>query len=345
MLYIKDKGVYLNENCILDFTRKNTLRARYAYYKVLSRIIIDYDIVYVRNFIADMMINSIISSYEGTKILEIPTNIKALEAEISNPLGRFLIRKYQPYFLRQFDHILIYGEPSQYEITSGVPLLSLQNGVSVEVKAVNRAKSIDYHIYGGTKMINLVSVANNSVWHGYDRVIRGMYQYYKGNPSKPVHYHCVGEGDALPELKELVNELDLNSYVIFHGTKTGQELDRIFEESDIAIGSLGNHRKRLYTESALKSREYCARGVPFVISSNDQDFPESFPYILKIPSDESPVDINKIVEWYEELTNSHPDYSTEMRKYAEEHLSWNAKMKPVIEKIKEIAEEKGKSRP
>jgi len=30
----------------------------------------------------------------------------------------------------------------------------------------------------------------------------------------------------------------------------------------------------------------------------------------------------------------------EMRKYAEDNLSWDAKMKPVIEKIKEMAKEK-----
>jgi len=155
----------------------------------------------------------------------------------------------------------------------------------------------------------------------------------------------VGEGDALPALKQLTNNLGLNRYVVFNGTKAGEELDKIFDESDVAIGSLGNHRKGLNSDSALKNREYCARGIPFVIASSDQDFPESFPYILKIPSDDSLVDINKIIEWYEELTQSHPNYSTEMRKYTEEHLSWDAKMRPVIEKIKEIAEEKGKSRP
>jgi len=120
----------------------------------------------------------------------------------------------------------------------------------------------------------------------------------------------VEEGEVLSALRQLTSNFGLNRYVVFHGTKTGEELDKIFDESDIALGSLGNHRKGLNSNSA-----------------------------------ESLVNINKIVEWYEELTHNHPDYSTEMRKYAEEHLSWDAKMKPVIEKIKEIAEEEGKSRP
>ena len=46
------------------------------------------------------------------------------------------------------------------------------------------------------------------------------------------------------------------------------------------------------------------------------------------------------INWYEDLSKKHPDYSLEMRKYAEENLSWDAKMKPVIEKIKELAKER-----
>ena len=29
------------------------------------------------------------------------------------------------------------------------------------------------------KKLNILSIANNSKWHGYDRVIKGMYEYYK----------------------------------------------------------------------------------------------------------------------------------------------------------------------
>ncbi len=81
-----------------------------------------------------------------------------------------------------------------------------------------------------------------------------------------------------------------------------------------------------------------------MIAYDDQDFPKSFPYVFKIPSDESSVDINKVVELYEKLIYSHPDYSIDMREYAEEHLSWDAKMKPVIEVIEQIALQKKRIR-
>jgi len=255
-----------------------------------------------------------------------------------NKASFFLDLIYYKKLLKSVHYIpAIYPEDFKLKSYERSKFIKIGNGIYVDDYSRKLPKKSD--------TITLLSVAYVQSWHAYDRIIKGLYEYYKNNPRKEVFYHCVGDGSELDNLKKLTKELGLEKYIIFHGTKTEQELDKVFDESDVAIGSLGFHRAGLKSGSPLKGREYCARGIPFVIAYDDQDFSESFPYILKIPSDESPVDINKIVEWYEELTYSHPDYSTEMRKYAEEHLSWDAKMKPVIEKIKEIAEEEGKSRP
>jgi len=270
-------------------------------------------------------------------VLDIPTYPydKELGKGYYSFLKLFVDKFYRRMLKKYVDFVY---SPSDEPRIFGMENIQVTNGIDCSSISIKKPRKCDDDIH-------FISVANVSFWHGYDRIIRGMYEYYQGNPSRTVYYHCVGEGEALSVLKQLTNDLGLTRYIVFHGAKTGEELDKIFDESDVAIGSLGNHRKGLNSDSALKNREYCARGIPFVIASSDQDFPESFPYILKIPSDDSLVDINKIIEWYEELTQSHPNYSTEMRKYTEEHLSWDAKMRPVIEKIKEIAEEKGKSRP
>ena len=206
----------------------------------------------------------------------------------------------------------------------------ISNGIRLEdikIKAQNKKN-----------FINLLSIAVVGRWHGYDRIIKGLHKYYKNNPKKEVYYHCVGEGPELENLKNLVKGLKLEKYVIFYGRKVGEELDKIVDESDVAFGSLGLHR--IGSGNPLKSREYCARGIPFVKSYFDPDFPDSFPFALNIPNDDTPVDIDNVISWYEDLSKNHPDYSLEMRKYAEENLSWDAKMKPVIEKIKELAKER-----
>jgi len=74
--------------------------------------------------------------------------------------------------------------------------------------------------------------------------------------------------------------------------------------------------------------------------TRDWDFPETFPFAYRISKDNTPVDINQVIKWYESLIKEHPNYSMKMRKYAEQNLSWDAKMKPVIEKIKELARKK-----
>lgn len=74
--------------------------------------------------------------------------------------------------------------------------------------------------------------------------------------------------------------------------------------------------------------EYCAREIPFVYAYNDLDF-NNFKYSLKIENDKIS-NIEKVIEFYDSIKNG--NYIEEMRKYAEENLTWNKKMKPVIEK-------------
>lgn len=246
----------------------------------------------------------------------------------------FFIKTFFSRLLNQLDCIVSISNKNK--VNQDNKLISIENGVYLEDIKVKK------DIKENLNRLYLLSIANNQYWHGYDRIIKGLYEYYKNNPEKEVYYHCVGEGSELTNLKELTKELNLEKYVIFHGTKPGEELDEVVDISDIAFGSLGNHRKGLYADSSLKNREYCARGIPFVIASEDEDFPEFFPFVYRIPKDDSPVDINEAIEWYEKLLKEHSNCSLEMRKYAEDNLSWDAKMKPVIEKIKEIAKEKGR---
>lgn len=49
--------------------------------------------------------------------------------------------------------------------------------------------------------------------HGYDRVIRGLSNYYKENPKVKVCFHIVGKGDEIPKLKSLTKQLHMDKYV------------------------------------------------------------------------------------------------------------------------------------
>jgi len=305
-----------------------------SFLKYLNEIINLYkiDILYLRNSHPTRKLMNILDNKKIIKLLEYPTypyeeEYKKIQPKLERIIFRNDKRK------RTEDIVdLVVGISAEKNIKVDEKFILISNGIQLDSVKVKKQNKKNY--------LNLLSIANVAFWHGYDRIIKGLYEYYKTNPEKEIYYHSVGEGPELTNLKKLAKELKLEKYVIFHGTKTGEDLDKVVDECDIALGSLGFHRSGLTGGSPLKAREYCARGIPFVIAYDDWDFPETFPFVYRIPKDDSPVDINQVIKWYESLIKEYPNYSIEMRKYAEENLSWDAKMKPVIEKIKELAKEK-----
>ena len=206
-----------------------------------------------------------------------------------------------------------------------IPCITIPNGFhvrSVNVRNPPLFNSRDIHV---------LFVGNVSRWHGVDRMIRGIAEYR--GPAR-IHFHIVGDGDEIENLKQLKNTLTPEADIHFHGFLKGHDLDTMFDTSHIAVGSLGIHRKGLSQTSELKAREYCSRGIPYVIACGDSDFPDQFPYILRIPADENPVNIEDVVSFMHKLSNN-PDHHHAMRTYAEENLDWKvkgAKLKGFIDK-------------
>ena len=121
--------------------------------------------------------------------------------------------------------------------------------------------------------------------------------------------------------------MNLERNIIFHGFKSGEELNKIFDDTHIAIGSLGVHRKDLKYASTLKVREYMARGIAFIISHIDEDIDKNFPFFLKLPSDDESVDIEKVIKFTANIYNKYGEsISSVMRNYASEKMDYKAKV-------------------
>ena len=184
--------------------------------------------------------------------------------------------------------------------------------------------------------IHLIGVAEVHYWHGFDRLIAGLGEYYKtGKPIIKIHFHIVGgvadsemyNSIHAPGFKELIDEYGIAEYIHFHGPMYGQELDELFNMCDFAIGSLGRHRSGIDKIKTLKNREYAARGIPFIYSETDEDF-DHMPYILKAPADESPIDIENLLKFYQEQPCSPLDIRNSIG-----FLSWKNQMQKVIEEV------------
>lgn len=203
----------------------------------------------------------------------------------------------------------------------GVNTINILNGI--EIKSVPERNILKFQ----SDIFSMLIVANISMWHGIDRIVEGI-KRYKGN--KKIRLIVVGDGEALPSIKKMVKEAGMDRTVSFEGRKFGKELDSYFDNCDVAIGSLGLHRLKI-RPSTLKSKEYMARGIPFVVSKTEEDdFSESvYEYIYFVEENEEPLDIEKIIKWYEKI-----DLITarnDMRRYANLNYSWNRQMKRVVD--------------
>jgi hypothetical protein len=119
------------------------------------------------------------------------------------------------------------------------------------------------------------------------------------------------------------------------GFQNGDDLDAVFYNSDIAISSLGIHRIGLHTISALKTREYLARGLPIVASTRIDVLPDEHKYCLYISQDDSHVDIKNIITFYDNLysQNSRKSVIHEIRNFAETHCDAKNTFQPVLDFI------------
>lgn len=217
---------------------------------------------------------------------------------------------------------------SDAERIFGQRTIRISNGVDFD--------SIPLHEYRAPSdgSIHLIGVAEVHLWHGYDRLIAGIGEYYKNthNP-RQIYFHIVGgvhfneryrANVFHPGMQAIIDKYGIQDHIIFHGQLFGEELDKVFNQCCFAIGSLARHRSGITVIKTLKNREYATRGIPFIYSEQDNDFDQQ-PYILKATPDESPIDVQQILEFIDK----HHFLPAEIRKTVE-HLSWKIQMKRVI---------------
>ena len=225
-----------------------------------------------------------------------------------------------PFIKNKVDRIVHFGGEEKIK---GIQTICIRNGIAVD--QVPLIENFSSH-----KKLSLIALGQWNNWHGMDRIIRGLKAYYENNPKRKVTLMLVGDGPALKQYQELVEGYKLNAYVKFFPPTYGADLNKFFEQSNIAIGNLAIHRKGVTLDSSLKHRVYCARSIPFIFASQDPDFPEQLPFIQIHPANEDPLEIEKLLIFYDRIKGRHPQIKSEMRIYAEQRIDWTAQIKPII---------------
>ena len=312
------------ENYGKDFFAK--IKKRICYNKLIKYILKEQiDFLYVRHdFNANPFLVSFFKVLKNSNIriiLEIPTypyDNEFIHASWQDRLQNQIDKLFRHCLEKIIYRIVTFTDLSRIW---DIKTINISNGIDfahVKLKSNNRTNKDE---------LNLIGVADIHAWHGYDRIIRGLINYYKNDRNIKVNFHIVGNGimQVINELKQLINDNNLSEYVKFYGPKSGVELDLLFDSADFGIASLARHRSNITYIKTLKNREYAARGIPFIYSEVDTDF-ENMPFILKATANEDPIDICQIIDFNSKLITS----AKEIRESIN-HLSWRNQMKIVID--------------
>lgn len=189
------------------------------------------------------------------------------------------------------------------------------------------------------RTIRLLAVATFQKSHGYERVIKGLAQYYRGSADSKIELYLVGNGEETVKYKKMVQRYELEPYVILCGRKIGSELDYLYESMDIALGPFGLYKRKIFKSSSLKVREYLAKGMPIISGCHEDAFERGKPgrYYLEFPNDNTPIDIKMIVDFYKsiyETDMNRKQIHKEIREYAKKTVDLSVTMQPVIEYIR-----------
>ena len=200
----------------------------------------------------------------------------------------------------------------------------LGNGVDVS-QVAQRASSPPWP----APVLHLIGVGTLVDWHGYDRVIRAVHAFHQ-RPSRPfdAHFTIVGDGPSHDALVTLTRALGVERHVTFAGHLTGPELEACYERAHLAVSALAIHRKGLHDAAALKAREYCAVGIPFIASGSDVDFDPELPFRIEV---ESCDDVESIVDAFEAFGVLRPLFSDDdVRRFARERLDFRHKFPAMV---------------
>lgn len=177
------------------------------------------------------------------------------------------------------------------------------------------------------RMIFLKGAATNADFNGLDRVFHGM-KNYKGNYNLKLYLF----GKNLESEKKLIQKLEIEEMVICSGFIQQNEVDEILNQMHIGIGALAVHRKGLKSTSTIKTREYCARGLPFIFGHFDTDFSysdEAQRFCLQEPASDDSIDFGFVISWYQNM-QLEANIETKMRDFSLKHLEYIFKMKKLL---------------
>lgn len=316
-----------------DMTQESIVKGKSKTDVLLAvpKVIKGYDYVYIRYPMSDFFFLHALKSIKRERIpivLEIPTypydseGKESLKGRIILALDKF----YRKRIYKYIDRICTYSNDN---IIYGIPTIKTINGYDFS-RVQPDERSIDTH-----QVIKLIAVSNMWPLHGYDRLIKGLGDYYAVGGDRNIELNIVGSGFVEQEWKELTTSCGLQKHVHFHGKVFGDDLMKLYQGQALGVNSLAIHRNNLINESTLKTKEYAALGLPIISSSYVDAFSEygNKLFTLRVPADETNINIDSLIYFVDTLygSTSIKELRNEIRNDAITVCDMPVTIKPIVD--------------
>lgn len=334
--YVKDgSAIFDNKDCVIfkkNYAFKNGIYQRYNRRFLLIKTVNEYlkssqakfNYGYLRWHTFDKPYLKMLAGLKQVGTV----NIIEAHAWTPNMKSKSLIGKYQIYQDNKNSHyaknyISLVAGMSEYDNIWDIKTVKIDNAIDLDAVS-------ERHWNKDSDTVRIISVSNEYPYHGYDRLLKGMRKYYDVGGMRNIEVHLVGV--FMESTKQLAHELQLEDKIIFHGKMFGAALDDLYNNSDLGIGALAHHRVGMFAGSSLKTKEYFAKGLPFIYGWREPAFDASYPYALQVELCEEPLDIQTVLDFYDGIKDD-DQMLLNMREFAREHYSWENEFKKVFEAL------------
>jgi hypothetical protein len=344
----------INENIILKPLNKlgksplfflGYFRVKHIHQQVLDQISHEsFDILFIRHFGNSGLYFKLLNKYAKKTILYMPSNpvsegFQERKANESNSLISGIFKWFEYFLFIYISHYYLYKVifPKLKAIVAYTPefcnilnhksgnksrMIYNRDGIDANRVPIRKLNYVNKEVY---RLIFLKGSAVKQPWAGLDRLIKSIMA------CKGINFHLYICGNVID--KENYNY----DFITLTGTLSGNELDDLIDNVDIGVSNLANYLIGFNETTNMKSREYFARGLPFIQANKmpDIDNYDVKKYYLNIDNNDSLIDMFKVKDFIDRIRKDkyHPII---MREFSQQHLDWNITVRELADSIREI---------
>lgn len=329
-------GEYFVLKPLKTYTKKYKLflvnfEVQFHYKQILEALmLVSFDRLFIRHGSPGLTYFKLLKQWANKTYLYIPSNsiaenFQERKANKSNSFTSWIIGWFQYFWFTWLMHYILFW--LVLPKLKGVVAFTPEFAQMLKRKSLFKAKTI-YNRDGADcpnvkvrtftplnpKVYSFIFLKGSSMqqpWAGLERLIASI----KARPDIPCELYITGKIYNPEDFKE--------SFIKLTDRLEEDKLEELINGVDVGVSNLANYMIHFNETTNLKSRDYYARGLPFIQANTMPDIEgtKGAEYYLNIPNNSDLIDMDKVVSFIDKMRKNY-NHPNEMRIFAEENLSW-----------------------